>query len=739
MKREGMYGVLVVCLSASALLAGAYDPVSEMLVTSWTDDFGAQGSGVMAGTGLGWEPRGGWCYPPPNVVRFYDGEAGGTQAAGSFDIALKKGGTVDYYDEVTHVTTNKAPAVGGALHGGGTFDGTSLWLVTGGLFQLGQAPPVGTVNVAGTSWDGSSKTVATGADLNPARPSKLAQTPVVQGTDTVPAPPTTKTWYVAADLYMPLHDEVGSFTYRIGAGPYAERDWYGLKGLGGMGTAMVTLTPDAWHKMEIRMAVTTNGNLADAAPIPNDDTATAITTYFVDGVQVAEISETLSTTWMQGRPNTMPVNIGPAFAFQRPVQGFPPEAFIDNVTLAEIVAAPVPIPEPATLALLLAGGIGVLIRRRKVRSQHVFSSTQNRRRETMKREGICSVLVVCLSAGAVLAGPLNPGEVLDPPLYTLTFGTQGAGTDALAGTGVQLHGAWAYPPGASLRFYDGAAGGSQETGDFDLAFKNGGGVENISDIVPNRVPAVGSALSGGGSFDGTALWVHHSRFNPGGTPPIGSASAPTLGTSPVKTADGGTDVRTDNANLILVPVVTGTVTQQSYLLSAQLYMPSHANDLDTTASHGFGFGVGPYLDRQAFGLQSIGGAGGLKKTASADTWHLLEVRVDMTTDGGALADPSDDSGSAVATYYIDGVQSGGVNNITLDPTWMQKPFQTGQPVRLGFFTGLQRGWQGTPPESFFDNITASQIVEEAAPIPEPATLGLLTLGVLSVLRRRRRG
>jgi len=363
-----MSALAVVCsfLVAATAMAGAYDPLTEMLVPSWTDDFGAQGTGGMSGAGLGWEPRGGWSYPSPTVVRFYDGEAGGTQAPGSFDIALKKGGTTDYYEEVTHVTSNEAPAVGGALYGGGTFDGTALWLVNGGLFQAGQAPPVGSVNVAGTSWDGSSKTCTPGADVNPARPSKLAQTPVVQGTDTVPAAPTTMTWYTAADIYLPGHDEVGSFTYRVGVGPYAERDWYGLKDLGGMGYATVTLTPDVWHKLEIRMEVTTNGNLADADPNNNDDTATAVTTYFVDGVQVNQVTETLSTYWMQHRPNTTPVSIGPAFAFMRPVQGFPPEAFIDNIMLAEIVAAPpaAEIPEPATAVLL---GVGLLAARRRRR------------------------------------------------------------------------------------------------------------------------------------------------------------------------------------------------------------------------------------------------------------------------------------------------------------------------------------------------------------------------------------
>lgn len=325
----------------------------------WTDTFGTQGAGGMSGAGLGWEPRGGWTYPPPDVVRFYDGQPGGTQVPGSFSIV-----TINYGNTVTAVTTNKAPAVGGAIpagavQGGGTFDGTSLWLVSGGLYRLGLEPAVGTTGVAGTSWDGTSKAPATGADLNPARPGKLAQTPVVQGTVSVPADPTTRKWYMAADVYLPSHAELGALTYRIGVGPYAERDWYGLKDLGGTGYATVSMAADAWHKLEIRMDVTTYGNLLDAASIPNDDTATAVTTYFLDGVQVgAPVSETLNTYWMQNRPNTTPVGIAQFFGLMRTIQSFPPEAFIDNVTLVQIV------PEPASLGLLAFGTLCVLRRRR---------------------------------------------------------------------------------------------------------------------------------------------------------------------------------------------------------------------------------------------------------------------------------------------------------------------------------------------------------------------------------------
>ncbi|WP_394830175.1 Ig-like domain-containing protein [Pendulispora rubella] len=294
---------------------------------------------------------------------------------------------------------------------------------------------------------------------------------------------------------------------------------------------------------------------------------------------------------------------------------------------------------------------------------------------------------------------LRQGESLGPVYYTLSFGTAGQGTEALAGTGLENHGA--FGDGTNLRLFNGAA--SQANGVYAIARKNTC-CETITQHVPNRVPAAGGTMSGGARFDGTALWLGHSRFQSGHAPPIGSESGAATGvlwngsTGPANT---GADIRGDAARRISVPVVTGTPTRTSLLISAQVYAPSHAGER-------YGLRPQPYLDRAGFGLTSPGGHGHrvVDLASVVDTWNLLEIRADVITNGGELEDSSDDSGRVTYRYFLNGVETGSAETIELDPTQMHAR-EGALNFSPGF--GLTRGWQGDAAEVFLDDISVSGI------------------------------
>ncbi|ONI88176.1 hypothetical protein ALI144C_06865 [Actinosynnema sp. ALI-1.44] len=314
--------------------------------------------------------------------------------------------------------------------------------------------------------------------------------------------------------------------------------------------------------------------------------------------------------------------------------------------------------------------------------------------------------------------------------FTLGFGFPGNGTDALAGSGMVPHGAFASPPGRSLRFFDGA--NSQRAGAYDIAVKNQDAQrpEQITHVVASKAPAMGD------SFDGSALWLGHSRFRNGGAPPVGSDSPPVTGTPASGTAgpaETGTDVRAEDSRLLAIPVQTNQVTTRNLLVSAQVYTPSHAG------TSLYGIRPQPYLAREGggsqWGLTDVGGLGAHQVNLSGvlDQWALLQVRADITTNGGTLPDPSDDTGRARFRYFLNGDQVGSAVDVDFRPGTMRDPRNTG-PVLFSPGFGLMRGWQGDAPEVFLDDIAVDSIVQPGGAFRITSPAPGATIGGPTVLR-----
>jgi hypothetical protein len=300
---------------------------------------------------------------------------------------------------------------------------------------------------------------------------------------------------------------------------------------------------------------------------------------------------------------------------------------------------------------------------------------------------------------------------------------------------MQLHGAFDFPSVPVLRFYDGEAGGSQETGDATIAYKNQP-VEIISDHMPIRVPAVGvQQANTGATFDGTAMWLGHSRFNNGAAPALGGNSGPNTGTrwpdGAIATANGGQDARTTAANTINIPVVTGQITNYSFVYVAQVYVPDHSADRDGVNAISNALRIGAEIDREGFGLRPIGGTdAGVGVTLTTNNWHEIAIRGDFTINGGATSSNSDDSGTALVRVYRDGIFAGSTGG-ALDPAWMTTRFGD---VHFAAHFWLQRGWQGSAPEAFIDSLYAYTVLA-----PEPMSAGVVLLaGILAAGRRMRR-
>nr|CEL20641.1 hypothetical protein [Kibdelosporangium sp. MJ126-NF4] len=290
-----------------------------------------------------------------------------------------------------------------------------------------------------------------------------------------------------------------------------------------------------------------------------------------------------------------------------------------------------------------------------------------------------------------------PGESFGEVHYVLRFGEPDKGTDSLAGSGMQAHDA--YGSGKSKRLFS-----TSSRGQYDIAYKATCCGERVDALVRNSIPIPGANLGDLSWHDGTSLWLSHSRFKAGSAPRTGADSPPGTGVREDGTtgpADTGTAVRADNDHLMAVPVVRGTETKRSYLVSANVYTPKHS---------GVQYGVRPqpYMDRGGLGLTSPGGIGNRVVDLAGVTgqFAILQVRADVVTNGGALADSSDDTGKVTYRYFLGNKEVGQADTIDFAASSMR----SGQgDVRFGPAFGLSRGWQGDAPEVFVDNISVYDI------------------------------
>jgi len=354
----------------------------------------------------------------------------------------------------------------------------------------------------------------------------------------------------------------------------------------------------------------------------------------------------------------------------------------------------------------------------------------------MRYLGVIAVVAVLVSAPA-MAGALNSDETLDV-LSKLTFGNPGEDDGILCPSGTSPWGlvyGGAYGGGYSLRYFDG--GDSQAPGTHQIAYKNtgGSGNETISDLIPNKGPAAGSLLFDGTAFDGTALWLAHSVYAAGTAPAVGTEGA-----------DAGAIAMASAATQLHITPQPGTTTV-TYYWSTDVYMPDHSGDRDTGGNVPTGFHVGPYFDCAGYGLRSPGGMTGTYINMSGyglDSWHKFEMRAEFAITGQDR-DEDDPVGitnhnlvTVTLTYFMDGVQMTSPGTAVIDlheagnatGPWINQHDGT---LNIGVAFGLQRGNQSSAPEVYFDNITTAMIV----PVPEPMTMGLLVLGGLTILRRRR--
>ncbi|ONI74666.1 hypothetical protein ALI144C_38200 [Actinosynnema sp. ALI-1.44] len=290
-----------------------------------------------------------------------------------------------------------------------------------------------------------------------------------------------------------------------------------------------------------------------------------------------------------------------------------------------------------------------------------------------------------------------PGESFGEVRYVLRFGQPDKGTESLAGSGMQAHDA--YGSGKSRRQFS-----TSSRGQYNIAYKTTCCGERVDKHVRNGIPTPGANLGDLSWHDGTSLWLSHSRFKAGSAPKTGADSPPGTGIREDGTtgpADTGTGVRADNDHLVAVPVVRGTETKRSFLVSANVFVPAHPGAKYSLRAQ-------PYVDRGGLGLTSPGGLGSRTVDLAAVTnqFAILQVRADVVTNGGALADTSDDTGKVTYRYFVNNAEVGQADAIDFAPTAMR----TGQgDVRFGPAFGLARGWQGDAPEAFVDNVAVYDI------------------------------
>jgi hypothetical protein len=396
----------------------------------------------------------------------------------------------------------------------------------------------------------------------------------------------------------------------------------------------------------VRADVTTFGGTTAGS---SDDSVRVKYRSYLEGQHIHTEEPIINSSVVQTQ--TGPVSIGPGFALLRGYQGDAPEAYLDELEIQLIV------------------------------------------------------------------GPtaLRPGESLAPePAWTETFGSRTDAALASLSTSKFVARAPYGIPDRTVRLYDPTT--AQASGTTVIAFKGSPEVETITQHVPHFAPgadctttplSLDCLLPGGGVFDGTAMWIGHSRFLPQngslGPPPIGQASPPAVGRRYDGTdvaADTGSFVRPADAQLFQIPFQDGLTLKKSYLVSADLYVPGHVNTREWFRAAPYA-ARGPHVDPAWAQMLDINVLG------LANKWHRFDVRVDVTTFGGGIG-TADDRAEIFLQYVVDPHEnlhkSFGGAYVKLDAI---SAAGTGN-LKFGVSYGVARGWQSDALEAFLDNFTAHE-------------------------------
>lgn len=437
---------------------------------------------------------------------------------------------------------------------------------------------------------------------------------------------------------------------------------------------------DKWAWLQVRADVTTFGGTAASS---SDDVVRVKYRSYLEGQLVHTEEPTIDASVVQAQAG--PIFMGPGFALLRGYQGDAPEAFIDELQIYVIV------------------------------------------------------------------GPtaLRAGESLGPTQWTETFGNRNDGAgDSLSGFKFVPYNTL---PDRSVRLHDPTT--AQASGTTMIAYKGNANTEVITQHIPHFAPGANCTtnplsadcrLPNGSSFDGTAMWITHSRFVPpepnaltncvppgGGVPaisppPIGCASAPALGRRYDGTdapADIGAYVRPADNLLFEIPFQNGATLRKSYVVSADLYVPTHVGGHEWIRIIPYAR-RGPHVDPAwAHGLET-------NLLGIANKWNRLDVRVDVTTHGGGVG-TADDKAEVYLQYVVD-TDTGGHKSfsgayVNLDAI---SAAGSSENLKFGVSYGVLRGWQLDALEAFLDNISVHEIVgghqacDDSTPCPSGQACGV---------------